>query len=62
MSSAVSSNVSVADSVDPGQTAPRGAVWSGSTLFVCIPKLVIDVSIYLQQTTFSDVFLYMVKG
>ena len=27
-----------ANSVDPDQTAPRGAVWSGSTLFAKITK------------------------
>ena len=31
-----------------------GAVWSGSTLFVCIQKIVIDVSIYMQQMTSAD--------
>ena len=25
-----------ANSVDPDQTAPKGAVWSGSTLFACM--------------------------
>ena len=29
-------NVYVANSVDPDQTAPLGAVWSGSTLITCI--------------------------
>ena len=30
------SNISIeANIVDPDQTAPTGAVWSGSTLFVC---------------------------
>ena len=27
-----------ANSVDQDQTAPLGAVWSGSTLFACMPK------------------------
>ena len=27
-----------ANSVDPDQTAPLGAVWSGSTLFACMQK------------------------
>ena len=31
---------SLTNSVDPDQTAPTGAVWSGSTLFVSIHKLV----------------------
>ena len=35
--------------MDPDQTA-------GSTLYVCMPKLVLDISIYMQQT-FSDPFL-----
>ena len=29
----VSDKMSYANSADPGQTAPEGAVWSGSTLF-----------------------------
>ena len=41
--------------MDPDQTAPpRGAVCSGSTMFVCLPKLVIQVSIHMQQTTSTD--------
>ena len=40
----------VANSMNPDQTAPRGAVWSGSTLFVCMLKLVLDViGNYMQQ-------------
>ena len=31
------------NSVDPDQTAPKGAVCSGSTLFASIPKFVINV-------------------
>ena len=31
-------------SVDPDQTAPREAVWSGSTLFACMQKLVWKVA------------------
>ena len=32
----------IANSVDPDQTAPRGAVWSGSTLFAqtCVSETV----------------------
>ena len=37
----------VANSVDPDQTAPLGAVCPGSTLFFCMQKLVVDVSIYM---------------
>ena len=42
-------NISIgANSVDPGQTAPTGAVWSGSTLFVFEASniLVVDKSIH----------------
>ena len=40
----------MANSVDPDQTAPIGAVCSVSTLFACIHKL----GNYLQQTTSAD--------
>ena len=33
------------------QCGPRSDCSSGFTLFVCMPKLVLDVSIYKQQTT-----------
>ena len=50
----------MANSVDPDQTAPIGAVCSGSTLFVSIlNSSVMPGSICsrrLQQTTFSDAF------
>ena len=43
------------NSVKPDQTAPIGAVCSGSTLFACILKLAINViGNYLQQTTSAD--------
>ena len=44
----------MANSVDPDQTAPIGAVCSGSTLFA--PKLNSSVMLgnYLQQTTSAD--------
>ena len=42
--------MSVANSVDLDQTAPRGAVRSRSTLFV----LDLDISIYIQQMTSAD--------
>ena len=32
------------NSVDPDQTAPLGAVWSGSTLFVCMQQLVLHAA------------------
>ena len=42
----------MAKSVDPDQTAPIGAVCSGSTLFASIFNL--SVGNYLQQTTSAD--------
>ena len=47
-------NVSVANSVDSDQTAPKGAVWSESTIFACMQKLVLDVTIYMQEATSAD--------
>ena len=44
------------NSVDPDQTAPIGAVCSGSTLFASILNLSVMLGSYLQQTTFSDAF------
>ena len=46
----------MANSVDPDQTAPIGAICSGSTLFASIFKLSVMLGNYLQQTTFSDAF------
>ena len=50
----------MANSVGPDQTAPIGAVCSGSTSFVSILNLSVMLEIYcsrrLQQTTFSDAF------
>ena len=43
----------MANSVDPDQTAPIGAVCSGSTLFATILNLSVIIDTYLQQTTFS---------
>ena len=48
--------MSVANSVDPDHTATLGAVGTGSILFVYMPKLILNVSIYMQQITFSDAF------
>ena len=42
------------NSVDPDQTAPLGAVCSGSTLFVSILNLSVILGNYLQQTTSAD--------
>ena len=41
------------NSVDPDQTAPVGAVCSGSTLFASILNLSV-IGKYLQQTTSAD--------
>ena len=42
------------NSVDPDQTAPIGAVCSGSTLFVSILSSAVMLGNYLQQTTSAD--------
>ena len=44
----------MANSVDPDQTAPIGAVCSGSTLFASILNKSVMLSNYLQQTTSAD--------
>ena len=44
----------MANSVDPDQTAPIGAVCPGSTLFVSILNLSVILGNYLQQTTLTD--------
>ena len=44
----------MANSVDPDQTAPKGAVWSGSTLIAPILNLSVMLGNYLQQTTSAD--------
>ena len=51
----------MANSVDPDQTAPIGAVCSGPTLFAPILNSSVMLGNYLQQqttsiTTFSDAF------
>ena len=43
----------MANSVDPDQTAPIGAVCSGSTLFASILNLSVMLGNNLQQTTSS---------
>ena len=45
----------MANSVDPEQTAPIGAVCTGSTLFASILNSSVMLGNYLQQT-FSDAF------
>ena len=44
----------MANSVDPDQTAPTGAVCSGSTLFASILNLSVMLGNYLQHTTSAD--------
>ena len=44
----------MANRVDPDQTAPIGAVCSGSTLFASILNLSVMLGNYLQQTTSAD--------
>ena len=47
------------NSVDPDQTAPIGAVCSGSSLFASILNSSVMTGNYLQQTTFSDAFFFL---
>ena len=50
----------MANSVDPDQTAPIGAVCSGSTLFASILDSSVMLGNYLQQTTSADdIFRYI---
>ena len=42
------------NSVGPDQTAPIGAVCSGSTLFASILNLSVILGNYLQETTSAD--------
>ena len=42
------------NSVDPDQTAPIGAVCSGSTMFALILISSVKLGNYLQQTTSAD--------
>ena len=44
----------MANSVDPDQTAPIGAVCSGPNLFASIFNLSVMLGNYLQQTTSAD--------
>ena len=57
----------MANSVDPDQTAPIGAVYSGSTLFASIFNSSVMLGNYLQQTTSADnifrcIFFWRFKG
>ena len=47
------------NSVDPDQTAPVGAVLSGSTLLVLYLNLSVMLGNYLQQLTSGDVIFQM---
>ena len=44
----------MANSMDPDQTAPIGAVCSGSTLFASVLNLSVMLDNYLQQTSSAD--------
>ena len=57
----------MANSVDPDQTAPIGAVCSGSTLFASILTFTVILGNYLQQTIstndiFRCIFSWRIKG
>ena len=57
----------MANSVNPDQTAPIGAVCFGSTLFASILNSPVIVGNYLQQTTSADdifrcIFSWRFKG
>ena len=57
----------MANSVDQNQTAPIGALCSGSTLFASIVNLSEMLGNYLQQTTSADdilrcIFSWRFKG
>ena len=57
----------MANRVDPDQTAPIGAVCSGSTLFASIFNSEVVLGNYLQQTTSADnifrcIFFLRFKG
>ena len=49
----------MANSVDLDQTAPIGAVCSGSTLFASILNNSVILGNYMQQTTSADIFGYI---
>ena len=57
----------MANSEDPNQTAPIGAVCSGSTLFASILNSSVMLGNYLQQTTSAEdilifIFSWRFKG
>ena len=49
----------MAKSVDPDQSAPIGAVCSGSILFASILNLSVLLGNYLQQTTSADDIFFL---
>ena len=49
----------MANSADPDQTAPIGAVCSVSTLFASMLNLSVMLGNYLQQTTSADAIFHM---
>ena len=51
-----SSEASMENSEDPDQTAPIGAVYTGSMPFASILNSSVMLGNYLHQTTFSDAF------
>ena len=57
----------MAESVDPDQTAPIGAVCSGSTLFASIRDSSVMLGNYMKRTTSADdifrcIFSWRFKG
>ena len=50
------------NSVDPDQTAPIGAVCSGSILFASILNLSVMLGNHLQQTISADIFRCIFLG
>ena len=46
----------MANSVDPDQTTPIGALCTGSTQFASILNSSVQLGNYLQQTTSADIF------
>ena len=49
----------MANSVNPDQTAPIGAVCSASTLFASLLNSSVMLGNYLQQTIFSEAFFFL---
>ena len=52
----------MANSVDPDQTAPIGAVCFGSTLFASILNSSVMLGNYLQQTSSADFQMHFLFG